>query len=223
MSEAVRYIPILTTLLAAWFGTRILQRSFQKPGSPHLAWWAAGIYIYGLGTLCESVVTLAGWSPAVFRMWYVTGALLGAVALAQGSVYFHLARRTANRLSWVLVPYLLIAAVLVALVPLDVSRVEPHRLSGQVMAWPWVRLLTPPVNLYAVVFLIGGAVWSALRHRRSGSPSRFVSGNLLIAAGAILPGIGGSFARVGLTEVLYVMEFIGLLLIWRGYHLIVER
>ncbi|MGE5692910.1 MAG: hypothetical protein ACM3YF_03925, partial [Candidatus Zixiibacteriota bacterium] len=43
-----------------------------------------------------------------------------------------------------------------------------------------------------------------------------------IAVGAILPGIGGSFSRMGHTEVLYVTEFIGLLLIYRGYRLCVR-
>ena len=44
-----------------------------------------------------------------------------------------------------------------------------------------------------------------------------VLGNLLIAAGAILPGIGGGFSRAGQTEVLYVAEFIGIILIYLGY------
>jgi hypothetical protein len=41
--------------------------------------------------------------------------------------------------------------------------------------------------------------------------------NVWIAAGAILPGIGGTATRFGYTEVLYVCEFIGLLMMWRGY------
>jgi hypothetical protein len=42
-------------------------------------------------------------------------------------------------------------------------------------------------------------------------------GNTLIAAGAILPGIGGAATRFGHTEVLYVTELLGLSLIWLGY------
>ena len=41
----------------------------------------------------------------------------------------------------------------------------------------------------------------------------------LIAVGAILPGIGGSFTRFGYVEVLYVTELLGLLVIWAGYRL----
>ena len=45
---------------------------------------------------------------------------------------------------------------------------------------------------------------------------RFV-GNVLIAVGALLPGIGGTATRMGYVEVLYVTEFLGLILIWWGY------
>jgi hypothetical protein len=87
------------------------------------------------------------------------------------------------------------------------------------MEWQWVRLFSPIVNTYAVVFLIGGAIWSAVRYRRQEGASSRVRGNALIAVGAILPGIGGGFARAGTVEVLYVMELVGLLLIWAGYRL----
>ena len=206
MLDQIHYIPILTTLLSAVFGTIIFRRALARPDRPHLMWWAAGVYIYGLGTLAESLVTVFGWSPMVFRLWYVTGALLGGVPLAQGSVYFHFTRRTANRMSAVVVPYLVLAAVAVCLTPLDASLAEPHRLSGRVMVWHWVRLLSPWISLYAVIFLVGGAIVSAIRYRRQQAPSNFVTGNALIALGAILPGIGGSFTRMGYVEVLYVVN-----------------
>jgi len=104
--------------------------------------------------------------------------------------------------------------------PLDLSKVEYHRLSGSVLEWQWVRLFSPFVNLYAVIFLIGGAIWSAVKYARKGPSLRDrMWGNVAIAVGAILPGIGGSAARAGYVEVLYVTELIGLLLIWLGYNL----
>ena len=217
--DQIHYIPILTTLLSAVFGTVILRRYLGRRDRQHLGWWAAGVYIYGLGTLAESLVTLFGWNPVVFRLWYITGALLGGAPLAQGSVYFHFSRRMANRITAIVVPYVALAALAVCLTPLDPSLAEPHRLSGRVMAWQWVRLLSPFINLYAVIFLVGGAIVSAVRYRQQQAPSNFVAGNALIAIGAILPGIGGSFTRLGYVEVLYVAECIGLILIWRGYQL----
>jgi hypothetical protein len=221
MTTPVHYIPIATTVLSVLFGAHMFRRWRQRPERAHHGWWAFGLWIYGAGTLAESIVTLWGWNAVAFRFWYVTGALLGGAPLAQGSVYFHFSRRTANRMSAVLVPYLVIASALVAIVPIDSALVEPHGLSGRVMAWSWVRLFSPFVNLYAVIFLIGGAIRSAWHHWKRGGSQALAAGNALIALGAILPGIGGGFARAGHTEVLYVLEFIGLLVIWRGYRLCV--
>ena len=46
--------------------------------------------------------------------------------------------------------------------------------------------------------------------------------NVLIAAGAILPGIGGTATRMGYTEILYVTELAGLILTWIGYRMSVR-
>ena len=217
MRHAIGYIPILTTILSLLFGTSVLRRYQSRPNAKHLLWWAIGIYTYGLGTFTESYVTLFGWNPFIFRMWYITGALMGGAPLATGSVYFHLERRVANVITAVVVAYIAVAAFFVCIVPIHMELVEAHRLTGKVMAWPWVRLFSPFVNLYAVIFLIGGAIVSALRASRDPSQRNRAVGNTLIATGAILPGIGGAFTRMGYTEVLYVGEFIGLILIWLGY------
>jgi len=70
-----------------------------------------------------------------------------------------------------------------------------------------------------VIFLVGGAIVSAVRYRRTCETYPRFIGNVYIAIGAILPGIGGAFTRFGHTEVLYVTELIGLLCIFTGYRL----
>jgi hypothetical protein len=213
----VDYIPIGTSLMALAFALVIAQRYRQRRSGPHLLWWAAGVLTFAAGTLTEASVTLFGWHAVLFKAWYITGALLGGAPLAQGTVYLLSARRTANGLSVVLVSFIVVAAVAAALSPINTALVEPYRLTGKVLAWQWVRLFSPFINTYAVVFLIGGAIVSAVRYsRRSETHHRFV-GNVLIAVGALLPGIGGTATRLGYTEVLYVTEFLGLALIWMGY------
>ena len=69
------------------------------------------------------------------RAWYITGALPGGARLAQGTVYRMLPRRIADRLSLLLVTAILFGAVSVRLSPVDLTLVEPHRLSGQVLSW----------------------------------------------------------------------------------------
>ena len=218
MRSPVLFIPILTTAVAIFFAAELLGR-YRQRGGPHLLWWGIGMLTYAGGTAAEAWVTLFGWNAAVFRAWYVFGALLGGAPLAQGSVYLHLPRRTAHRLTVALVTVVLLGATAVALAPIDAALVEPHRLSGRVMTWTWVRFISPFVNLYAVVFLIGGAFRSALQFGGRPEWRHRAAGNWLIAIGAILPGIGGSFTRFGHVEVLYVTEFLGLLLIYAGYRL----
>ena len=222
MKSIVHYIPILTTLVAIPFGVILFRHWRRNPGAVYLAWWTLGVITYAAGTLTESLTTLVGWNPFVFKAWYISGALLGGVPLAQGTVYLLMQKRFSDRSALIVTAFILVASVCVVLSPLNFSLVETHRLSGQVFEWQWVRLFSPFINVYAVIFLIGGAIWSASKYWRSGVEYRSrMWGNVLIALGAILPGIGGSFARGGIVEVLYVTELIGLILIWAGYQVIV--
>jgi hypothetical protein len=217
MPTAVHYIPIATTILCVFFAPVVFRRWQDRKPAPHLFWWSLGIAAYGLGTLTESLTTLFGWNEWVFRGWYITGALLGGAPLAQGTVFLMFSRRTATRMAYAVGAVILVAATVVILSPIDYSLVETHRLTGGVMEWRRARLFSPFINTYAAIFLIGGAVMSAWRYRGDpGARHRFI-GNCFIAVGALLPGIGGTATRFGHTEVLYVMEFLGIILIWIGY------
>jgi len=213
----VLYLPILTTVFSLIFAALVFKRYREKGKGAHLLWWAAGIFLYGVGTFTESFVTLFGWREGIFRAWYISGALLGGAPLAQGTVYLLLRRETANRLTMILIPVILIAATATLLTPLNSALVETHRLTSRVIEWQWVRLFSPFINTYAFIFLVGGAALSAYRFKKSAATYHRFVGNVFIAIGALLPGIGGTFARLGRTEVLYVTELLGILLIFAGY------
>jgi hypothetical protein len=217
---AVHYLPLVTTVIALAFSAALFRR-YRKKGGTHLLWWGIGALTYAAGTAVEASVTLFGWSPWLFRLWYVFGALLGGAPLAQGSVYLHLPRRVADRLTAVLLLTVAVAGTCVIVAPLRLDLVQPHRLSGSVLGWSWVRAFSPFINLYAFLFLVGGAVRSALLFARRRETYRRAQANVLIAVGAILPGIGGTFTRFGHTEVLYATELIGIVLIYLGYRLAV--
>ena len=220
MISFIHKIPILTTLFSAWFAFILYQHWAAKDKPTYILWWLLGVVFYGLGTFTESWVGLFGWNEGIFKSWYILGALLGGFPLAQGSVYLLLNRKVAHALSLIFVVVILITAVLVALSPVLYELVEPTRLTGKVLAWREVRLVTPFINIYAFIFLVGGAAWSAYRYSRERIyRNRFV-GNLLIAIGGLLPGIGGSFTKFGYTEVLYVTELLGIICIYFGYQTI---
>lgn len=214
----IHYIPALTTVLAFAF-TVVLWRHWQlKPQARYLMWWMIGVALFGVGTFTEAATTIFGWNEALFRSWYISGALLGGAPLAQGTVYLLMKKRTADRLTVAMLTYAAIVAVFVLATPIVPDLVQAHRLSGEVMEWQWVRIFSPLLNTYALIFLVGGAVWSAWQYwKRPDRPKALVQGNAFIAVGALLPGIGGAFTRAGQVEVLYVTELLGLTLIWLGY------
>jgi len=213
--SAIHYLPILTTILSAAFATTLYKRWLLRR-SPHLWWWAFGISTYGAGTAIESAITLFGNTVALTKTWYIAGALLGGYPLAQGSLFLSWPRPLARRLTAVTMTFVFVASILVVISPVNLAMLEPNRPSGAILAWRWIRLLTPFINVYAVFFLIGGAIRSAWRHYKERGHLYRAAGNALIALGAILPGIGGGFAKAGRVEVLYVGECLGLMLIWAG-------
>ena len=214
---AVLHLPVITTLFAAFFCWQLFSRYRAKGGGKHLLWWGVGMATYGIGTFTEAFTTIVGWNPLVFRLWYIAGAFLGGYPLAQGSIYLLMKKKFADRSAIVMTSLIAVASLIVLIVPLDVSQAETHRLSGSVIQWQWVRLISPFINIYSVIFLVGGAIVSALRFRRSPELRNRYLGNILIAIGALLPGIGGSMTRAGYVEALYITELAGLLLIYWGY------
>ncbi len=215
MIHAIHYLPILTTVMSVAFAAS-LTRKWRRRHKPYLAWWAFGIATYGMGTAVESAITLFGNTVWLTKAWYITGALLGGYPLAQGSLYLSWPRPLAKKLTIASLTLVIAAAIFVILSPVDMTHFEAERPSGALLAWKWVRLMTPFINIYAVFFLIGGAIRSAWRHYKERGHLYRAYGNALIAAGAILPGIGGSMAKAGMVEALYVGECIGLILIWAG-------
>lgn len=219
MKNFIEYIPVFTTLFSIYFFKEIWNH-YQVKKTAYLLWWSLGVLTFGLGTLAESINVLVGWSVANVRYWYIVGALLGGYPLAQGSVYLLMKKSFADRTSRAFVFLIVLAAVFVILTPIKIPENFDYKLSGNVFEWKWVRYFSPLINLYAFVFLVGGAIYSAIKYYRKGIKEAPFKGNIFIAIGGLLPGIGGSFTRAGYVEVLYVTEFIGLILIYYGYKII---
>ena len=215
----IDYIPIFTTILSLYFFIEIFKHYFSKR-KQYLLWWMLGVVTFGLGTLSESLHALIGYKELNLRFWYIIGALLGGFPLAQGTVYLLFSKKFADRTTFFFVAYIIVAATFVMLAPISIPENFDGRLTGKVFEWSWVRLFSPLINLYAFLFLVGGAIYSAYKYFKMKNLQYRVYGNAAIAIGGILPGIGGSFTRAGYVEVLFVTELIGLALIYLGYKVI---
>ena len=227
-AQPIHYLPIATTLVAIPFATSLLRRYRQKGQGQkgqglHLLWRGIGVVCFGLGTALESLITLFGNSPFLNQAWYVAGAVLGAYPLAQGSAYLLMSERRGHLLTKLTLPLAVVMAVLVFASPVDLENLESSRPGGAALEWRWVRYLTPLLNVYAVVLLVGGAAVSSIRYFRKRGERSMAVGNALIAVGCLLPAFGGGAAKAGTVEALYVAEFLGLILIGMGYAVCVRR
>jgi hypothetical protein len=215
--NGIRYIPIATTLFGVYFLKLLYVHWSRNREAKHILWWMIGVFCYLAGTITESINTLIGFSIINFKTWYISGALLGGAPLAQGTVYLLCKKPLANLLSVLLVIVLLATTLLVIFSPVNSQSVVSGKLNGKVLTWSFIRAITPFINSYAFAFLVGGAIYSAIKYAKNKAYKKRLYGNLLIALGGLLPGIGGTYTRFGYIEVLYVTEFIGLIFIYSGY------
>lgn len=86
-----------------------------------------------------------------------------------------------------------------------------------------MRRLTPIFNIYGLITLVGGALYSAwLLWRKEIVPNRVI-GNVLIAAGALALGFASTLVRLGLGDYLYVAELIAAVFMFAGFLLATSR
>jgi hypothetical protein len=77
--------------------------------------------------------------------------------------------------------------------------------------------LTILLNTYGTITLVGGAIYSAYIFWRKRVLFNRMLGNILIAIGALMPAIGGSFVGMGLPDFLFLSEFLGAILMYIGF------
>ena len=216
-----RWLPFVSTAIAVVFAVAVFLRYRRRRGL-HLLLWGLGLVLYSLGTFAEFYTTYA-WSALVFRLWYIGGALLTAAWLGQGTVY--LLVRRGNVAHWLMVGLVAASALAVGVMfatPLDASAFTIGvDLSGQykeiLSEGATVRMFTPLFNVYGTLWLVGGAAYSAWLFWRKRVLLHRATGNVLIAAGALAPAIGGGLSRFGASEFLYISELVGAALMFAGF------
>src|SRR5512137_1399107 len=113
----MHYLPILSTIVTFAFAAAVFNRFKVRHGS-HLLFWSIGLLLYGIGTLTE-VVSLFTFNPLALKLWYLTGAMLTAAWLGQGTINLLVRRRgIAPTLNVILLVVSLLAVVLVLVAPI---------------------------------------------------------------------------------------------------------
>lgn len=215
------FLSYFSTLISFAFAASVFNR-YRQRGGKHLLFWSIGILFYGLGTLSEIILSLT-FNVFVLKLWYLTGAMLTAAWLGQGTM--HLLVRKANVtniLTWVLAAVSVLALILVFAAPaisstFDVARPASEQYKDILSRNGLTIALTILLNIYGTLALVGGAIYSAFLFWRKKVLANRMFGNILIAAGALSPAMGGSFLKAGLTDLLYVSELVGVILMFIGF------
>lgn len=215
------WLPVASAVVILAFAASVFRRYAVRRGA-YLLVWGVGLAMFGAANLAEAYSTLA-WHPMAFRLWYLNGAILNAAWLGQGTVFLLATRKSLARgLLRVLIAGTLAAAALVFTTPLNEAQFTVHEpLSAQyrqiLPTGAVVRKLTPLFNIYGLVTLVGGALYSAwLLSKKEIAPQRVV-GNLLIAFGALVLAIASTQLRLGLADYLYAAELAAAAMMFAGF------
>ena len=217
----MNFLPYLSTIVTFAFTAAVFNRHRQRAGV-YLLLWAFGLLLYGLGTLSEVILGLT-FNVIVLKLWYLTGAMLTAAWLGMGTVHLLIRKgNTARILTWVLGAVSVLAFVLVFAAPAnaaayDVARPASEQYKEVLTRNGLIILLTILLNIYGTLALVGGAIYSAFLFWRKKILANRMYGNILIAAGALSPALGGTFLRAGLVDMLYLSELIGAVLMFIGF------
>jgi len=219
----VHYIPVLSTIVTFIFAAAVFNRYRNKKGT-HLLLWGIGLIFYGLGTFSEVILGFT-FSPLVLKIWYMSGAMLTAAWLGQGTVHLLVRKqRVASTLMIILAVVSLLSAGLVLFAPLtsaaasyNVTQPISEQYKEILVRSGMVTLLTILLNIYGTIALVGGAIYSAWLFWRKKVLFNRVLGNVLIAAGALMPAMAGSFLKAGLVDWLYVSELLGVVIMYSGF------
>ncbi len=214
---------ILFTGIIGLIYTGTLFEHYRFRHSSHVLAWAIGALLYGLAAWGEAVMSL-GFNEVALKTWYLGGAMLTAPWLGQGTVYLLVRKKKiAAVLGAILILLSLIAVQLVWAAPVDVSGgfdtaaplADQYRdilaRSGPMIA------LTIILNIYGTLTLAGGAIYSAYLFWRKRSLLHRAAGNVLIAAGALLPASGGTVVLAGIGDWHSLSLLLGVILLYAGY------
>src|ERR1051326_4450125 len=118
--DVSNFLPFIATLITLLFAGSVLLRYFKRKGL-HLLLWGIGLVLYAAGTFSETYLSLQ-WSPFFLRLWYVSGAMLTAAWLGQGTIYLLIRKPgVAHVLTAVLAVLSVIALIAVFSAPLNPS------------------------------------------------------------------------------------------------------
>lgn len=211
--------PLIVAVVSLAFGISVLTQ-WSRRRRPQQLIWGVALLMAAVASLAY-VGFLGNGDATLFRLYYLSGALLMAAYLGMGSLYLALTRRTCDIVLGVLIVASVAAAVLLLSAPVNAAQlhgVQHHGGPGQgvIKQGLWLVLLILH-NIFGAAAVIGVAIYSAYKVLRRQAPRRFAAANITIAVGTIVISEAGTAARVGSPNYFWVVMAIGWIVIFGGF------
>lgn len=213
-------LPFAAGLLSAVFAARVWGQ-FSARRRPHQLAWGLGLTAYSAASFIEAYVSTRPWSAALYLAYFpLAAATVGLLGL--GTIF--LARVDKWSALYAALTGLAIVVTVVGPFALHLTAATPVTVDGSTKSladWGttlggnavpfsnparWSFLL---LNIVGGLALIGGALWSYQRTRRTGV--------LLIAVGAMAPFLGGSLDTLGGLDARVLLQLVGIAIMFVGF------
>lgn len=208
--------PLLASLISGAMALIMLNRMRQKIRSQEAAWTLA-FAMFAVAAGAQVMGDLAGWTPALARLYYVCGATLvvGWLGLGTWLVLVH-KPWLRNLGTWSM---LLLSGYGIGLVSQSpVNTTQLAQVGWHALGKPLpLTILTIAINSIGTLVLVGGALWSAWIFWRKRMMKARMVGLILLAVGALAVAAGGSLTRLGHEQYLYIAMSLGVGLMFWGY------
>ncbi len=204
---------------------------WQVRGQPHELAWTIAMTLFAIGSLALWWAEATGWTIFVFRIFFLSGAVLNVGWLALGTIYLIAGKTTGDRIRNYLIGLsaFSIGVVLVAPAKKEISVGEFP--SARELFGVTPRILAAVGSGVPAMIIIFGALWSTYRVIKKSSPTistrnvrivksplRLATSNILVAAGTIVLSASGSLAgRLGKDRAFAVTLLIGLCILFAGF------
>lgn len=205
-------LSVAAAVIAAVFATS-LGRQYAQRRRPHALAWAISLALFAAASAAAAAGIGLGWTPAVFAVFWLAGALVTVPFLAAGQLM--LVDPPRSVLYWTLAGLAAVWAVAALLLsPMDAAALAEASdaatiPSGEEVFGPSLATaLLTPFN-WAALIVVGGVLWSAVTTRRWGI--------LLIGLGVMVAGGSFGFVRAGMPAGFSATLAAGVALMYGGF------
>jgi hypothetical protein len=201
--------PVAATVVAAVFAAATWRAA--KPTETALRVWSVAIAQFGVATAALAWGVAFGWTPLVYRIFYITGAVLNVAWLALGTIWLLAPRVVATLLNLLFVVAATIAATIVMTTDLR-SEAALHATipaPSEVMA-DVPRMLSRIYSIAGSTIVLLGLLVAIARRRHA-------LGLALLALGVVIAGVASEMIRAGHVEAFSAGLALGIAVMCTGF------